>query len=134
MGEVKRVLFVCTGNSARSQMAEGLLRALGAGRFEVFSAGTAPKGLNPLAVQALAEIGLDLSGHTAKGLEPFLNQPFDYVITVYDRANEACPVFPGGRARRHWSFADPHDLADFRRVRDEIAARLRAWLAEQTDE
>jgi arsenate reductase len=125
---MKRVLFLCTGNSARSQMAEGMLRAFGGAAYEVFSAGTTPKGLNPLAVQAMGEAGIDISGHTSKHLEQFLQQPFDYVITVCDRANESCPVFPGGRVRLHWGFDDPHDMAEFRRVRDEIAARLRAWL------
>ena len=131
---MKRVLFICTGNSARSQMAEGLLRALGAGRYEVFSAGLAPKGLNPLAVAAMAEIGLDISRQASKSMEQYLNQPFDYVITVCDRAQESCPAFPGGRTRLHWSFDDPIDLADFRRVRDEIALRLRGWLAAEAAE
>jgi arsenate reductase len=128
---MKRVLFLCTGNSARSQMAEGLLRALGGGQYEVFSAGTAPKGVNPLAVRAMAEIGVDVSGQTSKHLQQYLNDPFDYVITVCDRANESCPVFLGGRVRLHWGFDDPHDLADFRRMRDEIAERLREWLQQE---
>jgi len=126
---MRRALFICTGNSARSQMAEGLLRSLAADRYEVFSAGTMPKGVNPLAVQAMREIGIDISAQTSKDVKLFLDQPFDDVITVCDRAQAACPVFPGGGRRWHWGFNDPQTLADFQRVRDEIAAQLRDWLA-----
>jgi arsenate reductase len=132
-----RVLFLCTHNSARSQMAEGLLRALGGDRFEVASAGTEARGVNPLAVRVMAESGVDIGGHTSKTLDRFLGEPWDDVITVCDGANEACPVFPGARTRLHWSFEDPsaaggteaERLAVFRRVRDEIRARLESWLA-----
>ena len=126
-----RVLFLCTGNSCRSQMAEGLLRHLAGDRFEVASAGTHPTGLNPGAVQAMAEIGIDISTHHSKKLDPYLGQPFDCVITVCDSANEACPVFPGAARRLHWSFEDPAGGRPslFRRVRDEIAGRIREFLA-----
>lgn len=131
-----RVLILCTGNSARSQMAEALLRLRGGKRFEVYSAGTEPKGLNPLSVEALAELGVDIAGARSKGVEEFLAQSFDYVITVCDHANETCPVFPGAARRLHWSFEDPaaatgsHDqkLALFRRIRNQIDARLTAWI------
>jgi arsenate reductase (thioredoxin) len=133
-----RVLFLCTHNSARSQMAEGLLRHLAADRFEVASAGTEARGVNPLAVRAMAEIGVDLRGHTSKTLDRFLGERWDYVVTVCDSANESCPVFPGPLTRMHWSFDDPSAAAGddarrlvvFRRVRDEIRARIEAWLAQ----
>ena len=136
---IARVLFLCTHNSARSQMAEGLLRRLAADRFEVASAGTEARGVNPLAVRAMADIGVDLRGHTSKTLDRFLRERWDYVITVCDNANESCPVFPGRVTRLHWSFDDPsaaaggdeQRLAVFRRVRDEIRARIEAWLAQQ---
>lgn len=132
----QRVLILCTGNSARSQMAEGWLRAHAGDRLEVFSAGSAPSGrVHPGAVQAMAEIGIDISGHSSKHLNQFLGQPFDYVLTVCDNAAEACPVFPGPGRRIHRNFTDPaaalpgEQMAVFRRVRDEIAA----WLAELFD-
>lgn len=139
MSSPKRVLILCTGNSARSQMAEGILRDLGkqAGgdRFEVFSAGTKASFVRPEAIQAMAEIGIDISGHRSKNVDEFIGQDFDYVITVCDNANEVCPVFPGKTERIHHSFEDPPapgsadaetSLAVFRRVRDEI----RLWLGE----
>jgi arsenate reductase (thioredoxin) len=133
MTDAKRVLILCTGNSARSQMAEGLLRHAGGARFEVFSAGTEPGRVNPLAIEAMREIGIDISGHRSKSVEEFRGQEFDYVITVCDKANENCPVFPGHTKRIHWSFDDPAaadgedeaKLRIFRRVRDEIESRLR---------
>jgi arsenate reductase (thioredoxin) len=128
----RRVLFICTHNSARSQMAEGLLRTLGKGRFEVFSAGTEATFLRPLAIEAMAEIGIDISQQQSKTLDRYLDQPFDEVITVCDTAAETCPIFPGAAHRRHWSFEDPskatgseeEQLAVYRRVRDEIRARI----------
>jgi arsenate reductase len=126
----KRVLFLCTGNSARSQMAEGFLRHLAGDRFEVFSAGTKPVGLNRNAVKAMSEIGIDISKHRSKHVDEFVGQEFDYVFTVCDSAKEACPFFPGGGKRLHQSFEDPaaappeQQLGVFRRVRDEIRARL----------
>jgi arsenate reductase len=134
----ERVLILCTHNSSRSQMAEGLLRSLAGDRFEVESAGTEATRVHPLAIRAMHERGVDLGGHTSKTLDRFLGQPWDYVITVCDSANERCPLFPGRAARRHWSFEDPsaatgtedERLATFRRIRDEIDARLRRWLDE----
>jgi arsenate reductase len=134
-----RVLVLCTHNSARSQMAEGLLRALAPDRFEVTSAGTEATRVHPLAIRAMDELGIDLGGHTSKTLDRFLAEPWDYVITVCDTANERCPVFPGAVMRLHWGFDDPsaargteeERLAEFRRVRDAIATRLRSWLAER---
>jgi arsenate reductase len=119
-------------------MAEALLRRLGGDRFEVASAGTEARGVNPLATRAMAEIGIDLRGHTSKTLERFLGEPWDYVITVCDSANESCPVFSGASTRLHWSFDDPsaatgsdeQRMALFRRVRDEIEARIERWLAQ----
>lgn len=128
-----RVLILCTGNSARSQMAEGWLRKLGASRFLVFSAGTKPaERVNSLAVRVMAEAGVDISAQYPKHLELYLREPFDYVISVCDNANEACPVFPGGKKRLHWGVDDPtavsgseeEKLAAFRRTRDEIRARF----------
>jgi arsenate reductase (thioredoxin) len=127
-----RVLFLCTHNSARSQMAEGLLRHLAGERFEAHSAGTEATLVRPLAIRAMEEIDIDISGQESKTLDGYLDQPFDYVITVCDDANEACPVFPGARNRLHWSFEDPSQaegsederLAVFRRVRDEIRVRI----------
>lgn len=133
----KRVLILCTGNSARSQMAEGILRHLsnedGGERFEVHSAGVKPSAVRPEAIQAMSEIGIDISGHRSKSVDEFAGQQFDYVITVCDNAKESCPIFPGKTQRIHQSFEDPPapgaadaatTLAVFRRVRDEI----REWM------
>ena len=103
----QRVLFLCTHNSARSQMAEGMLCTFGTGRFEAFSAGTEATHVRPLAVRAMAELGIDISRQESKTLDRYLDQPFDAVITVCDQANEACPVFFGARKRLHWSLPDP---------------------------
>jgi arsenate reductase len=131
------MLFLCTGNSARSQMAEGWARFLSRDKAESFSAGTEPKTLNPLAVRVMAEVGVDISQHQSKAMEVYLGQPFDFVITVCDRAKESCPVWPSARERIHWSFDDPADavgneeerLAVFRRVRDELRNRVRLFFA-----
>lgn len=123
----KRVLIVCTGNSARSQIAEGLFRVKAAEKIDAFSAGTKPKGLNPLAVQVMSEIGIDISRHRSKDISEFQNQSFDLVITVCDNAKESCPVFLGARTI-HWSTEDPQDLAAFRKVRDELARRIENYL------
>ena len=132
-----RVLILCTGNSARSQMAEGWLRAIAGDRYDVFSAGTRPSVVNPLAIAAMRERGIDISSHRSKSLNEYLDQPFEYVITVCDQAAEACPIFPGPAHRIHWSFPDPaavegsdeQRLAAFRSVRDAIEAQLRAWVS-----
>lgn len=129
----QRVLFLCTGNSARSQMAEGLLRQFAGARYEVFSAGTRPVGLNPIAVQVMSELGIDIAGNRSKSVEEFSGQQFDYVFTVCDNANESCPIFPGTGKRLHHSFEDPaaappdQQLSVFRKVRDQIADQLRAF-------
>jgi arsenate reductase len=136
MREKTRVLFLCTHNSARSQMAEGLLRDLAGDQFEVMSAGTEATHVRPLAVRAMEEIGVDISSQESKTLDRYLDQPFAYVITVCDDANEACPFFPGAQSRLHWSFEDPSKaegteeerLAVFRRVRDGIRDRVQAEL------
>lgn len=134
-----RVLFLCTHNSARSQMAEGLLRALAGDRYEVHSAGTVATAVRPEAVRVMAEIGVDISGHESKTLDRYLDEEFDWVITVCDGAAEACPRFPGPARRIHWSLPDPsrvegseeERLMAFRAVRDELRRRLEAWLGEQ---
>jgi arsenate reductase (thioredoxin) len=139
LGEKKRILFLCTHNSARSQMAEGLLRALAGDRFEAMSAGTEATHVRPLAVRAMGEVGVDISGQESKTLERYLGEPFDYVITVCDDANEVCPYFPGARNRLHWSLEDPsratgseeERLAVFRRVRDAIRERIEQELANE---
>src|SRR5688572_8997952 len=133
----KRVLILCTHNSSRSQMAEGLLRAAAGKDIDVESAGTEATRVHPLAIKAMAERGIDITRHTSKTLDRFLDQPWDDVITVCDSANETCPVFPKAGRRIHWSFEDPSKatgseearLATFRRIRDEIEARLGTWLA-----
>ncbi len=133
----KRVLFLCTGNSARSQMAEALLGMIAGEQFEAQSAGTHPAGLNPVTVEIMRELGHDVRHHRSKHVQEFLGQPFDYVITVCDRAKETCPVLPGVRNIRNWSFDDPAAappetrLAVFRRVRDEIAERICRFLVEE---
>ncbi|HKW92416.1 MAG TPA: arsenate reductase ArsC [Methylomirabilota bacterium] len=131
-----RVLFLCTHNSARSQMAEGFLRALAGDRFEAGSAGTEKTAVHPLAIRAMAERGVDIRAHTSKRYEDVTSPPWDYLITVCDDADERCPFVPGSVKRLHWSFEDPsraagdeeQRLAAFRRVRDQIQARLTAWL------
>jgi len=133
----QRVLILCTGNSARSQMAEGLLRGLAADQFDVFSAGSKPSVVNPLAIAAMDERGIDIRSQRSKHLNEYLAQPFDFVITVCDNAAETCPRFPGPARRIHWSFPDPaavqggaaERLAAFRQVRDAIEAQLKIWLA-----
>jgi arsenate reductase (thioredoxin) len=137
MSDKKRVLILCTGNSARSQMAEGLLRHAAGDRFDVSSAGTEPSSVRPEAIAAMRELGIDIAGHRSKNVDEFAGQPFDYVITVCDHARETCPVFFGTAQRIHQSFEDPppprigsdeERLAVFRRVRDE----LRVWLRDFT--
>jgi arsenate reductase len=133
MDNKERVLFLCTDNSARSQMAEGLLREKAGDRFEVFSAGTHPKGLHPCSVEVMKEVGIDISDHKSKDVLIYANIKFDYVITVCDRAKQQCPVFPGAE-QIHWGFDEPADAAPdrqletFRRVRDEIRQRLHLFL------
>jgi arsenate reductase (thioredoxin) len=127
-----KVLFLCTGNSARSQMAEGYLRHAASEKFEALSAGIEPKGLNPLAIEAMREIGIDISRQRSKDVVTLLGQPIPYVVTVCDNARERCPIFPGTWKFIHWSFDDPAEasgayeerLAVFRRVRDEIIANI----------
>jgi arsenate reductase len=131
-----RVLFLCTGNSARSQMAEGLLRHMAGDRFEVLSAGTEPKGLNPFAIAAMRELDVDISQQRSKNVTEFIGQTIQYVVTVCDIAKEKCPIFPGTYKFMAWSLEDPagesgtHEekLAVFRRVRDEIAGKISAEL------
>jgi len=135
----KRVLFLCTGNSCRSQMAEGLLRELAGNEFDAASAGTNPTQVNPTAVRVMAEAAIDITGQHSKPVEEMIGQRFDYVITVCDRAREACPLFPGAARQLHWSFEDPAEatgteeerLRVFRRVRDEIAERVRDFASNQ---
>ena len=144
--ETMRVLFLCTHNSARSQMAEGLLRARGGTWYGVFSAGTHPRAVHPLAIKAMADLGIDLSeqaGYRAKGIEAFDDaQPMDLVVTVCDEAAEECPYFPRAYHQEHWGFPDPSKasgteeerLAVFRRVRDAIAARIEAFVQQDQEE
>jgi arsenate reductase len=134
----KRVLILCTGNSARSQMAEGILRHDGGDRFEVFSAGTKPSAVRTEAIAAMKEIGIDISGHRSKSLDEYLGENFDYIITVCDNAAENCPVFPGKAERIHQSFEDPpapgigddnHRMDIFRRVRGEIREWMKGFIS-----
>jgi arsenate reductase (thioredoxin) len=136
MSEKKKVLILCTGNSARSQMAEGLLRHFGGDRFEVESAGVIASFVRPQAIEAMRELGIDISAHRSKSVDEFAGRKFDYVITVCDNANQNCPVFPGKTKRIHWSFDDPvfatgseeEKLNVFRRVRDEIRVKLEEFI------
>jgi arsenate reductase len=131
-----RVIFICTGNSARSQMAEALLRHDGGARFEVVSAGVDPRGVHPMTVAALARVGIDISGATSKSVTAFLGQRFDYVITVCDRARATCPVFPGGAETLHWGIDDPVEAAGsapereaaFDRALKDVAGRIHAFI------
>jgi arsenate reductase len=131
-----QVLFVCTGNSARSQIAEALLRDFGGGEFEVNSAGTQPGVVNPYTIRVLDEIGIDWSAARSKSVTEFMGRPFDYVITVCDRARQTCPVFPGNHNTLHWGLDDPAEvegtdaqkLEAFRRTRTEVATRLRPFV------
>ncbi len=138
MNDKKRVLILCTGNSARSQMAEGLLRHDSGDKFEVMSAGVEPSIVRPEAIAAMKEIGIDITSHRSKSVDEFAGQNFDYIITVCDNAKESCPIFPGNATRIHQSFEDPPPaavgdyesrLAIFRRVRDEIRDWLREFAA-----
>ena len=131
-GNVKpKVLFLCTGNSARSQMAEGYLRHIAGDRYEPLSAGTEPKGLNPLAVEAMQELGIDISQQRSKDVAKLLDSDITYLVTVCDNAREKCPIFPGPHKSLHWNLEDPaavpgndQQMAVFRRVRDEIVRRI----------
>ena len=142
MSDKKRVLILCTGNSARSQMAEGLLRHMAGDRVEVFSAGVEQSFVRPQAVEAMRERGIDITSQRSKSVDEFADQNFDYVITVCDNARERCPVFPGRYERVHWSFDDPAAaegdaeavMAIFRRVRDEIEGRLREFTGKVTSD
>ena len=133
----KRVLVLCTGNSCRSQMAEGFLRHLGGDRFEVFSAGIKPTEVNPLAIKVMAEVGIDISSHRSKSAMEFIRQQFDYVITVCDNAKQTCPVFPGKYKKIHWDLEDPAEasgseedrLVVFRKIRDQIQNNISEFLA-----
>ena len=133
----KRVLILCTGNSCRSQMAEGFLRHLGGDRFEVFSAGIKPTEVNPLAIKVMAEVGIDISSHRSKSAMEFIKQQFDYVITVCDNVKQTCPVFPGKYKKIHWDLEDPAEasgseedrLVVFRKIRDQIQNNISEFLA-----
>jgi arsenate reductase len=136
MNQKQRVIFICTHNSSRSQMAEGLLRHLAGDRYEVFSAGTESTRVNPLAVRAMAEKGIDISRHTSDHIDKYMGMEFDYVITVCDNANETCPYFPTNKTKWHWSLEDPaaatgteeERLSKFRAIRDQIEKRLQVLL------
>lgn len=129
----KKVLILCTGNSCRSQMAEGILKHYGKDQFEVFSAGTKPSVVNPIAIEVMREIGIDISAQRSKRVEEFKNQHFDYVITVCDNVSESCPIFPGKHQKLHWPFPDPpHEKSitlevrrEFRKVRDLIHEKFK---------
>ncbi len=132
----KRVIFICTGNSCRSQMGEGLLRHLAGDRFDVFSAGIKPGMVNPNAIKVMNEIGIDISQQTSDDVNKYIGEEFDYIITVCDNAKESCPIFPGSGKRIHWSFKDPADavgseeevLNEFRTVRNQIKSTLEQFI------
>ena len=137
----KKVLFICTHNSARSQMAEGILRTLYGDRYEAYSAGTQPTKVNPYTIKVMSEIGIDISNHRSKSAEEFRGKEFDYVVTVCDNAKEACPFFPGGKTYLHKGFKDPSEfkgneneiIAEFQRVRDEIKRWIEETFGEKCD-
>jgi arsenate reductase len=138
----KRVLILCTGNSCRSQMAEGWWKHLGGERWDVFSAGVHPIGVNPLTISTMAEAGVDISGQTSDAMSDYANQPFDLVVTVCANAENRCPAFPNAARREHWPFDDPYYAAggeeqvmgEFRRVRDEIGSAIRHYLQRDTEQ
>jgi len=133
---MKKILFLCTGNSCRSQMGEGFMRHMAGNKFEVFSAGVEPTEVNPYAIKVMAEAGIDISSHKSKSVNEFLEQEFDYVITVCNHAKQVCPIFPGQYERIHWDIEDPADakgseqekLAFFRKIRDEIKEKCLEFL------
>lgn len=133
---MNRVLILCTGNSCRSQMAQGLFRHLSNGTYDAYSAGVSPTTVNPLAIRAMREIGIDISHHTSDSIDQYLNRDFDLVITVCDNAKENCPIFPGAKNTRHWPFEDPADakgseeerMRVFRKVRDQIRDQIANFL------
>ena len=139
----QRVLFICTHNSARSQMAEAMLRVMGGGEFEVFSAGTEASTVRPEAISVMDEVGIDIRRQQSKTLERFFNQPFDWLITVCDTARQNCPIFPGVEQTAHWGVDDPAEvtgtearrLEAFRRARDDLRNRIRLFIttARRTD-
>jgi arsenate reductase len=137
----KKVLFLCTGNSCRSQMAEGFLRHLGAGRYEAFSAGVDPTRVNPLSVKVMREADIDISGQQSKSADEFLGQKFDHVITVCDNAKQTCPTFPGEYKKTHWDLEDPAEAqgteeekaAVFRKTRDLIERKVREFLKDEQE-
>jgi arsenate reductase len=141
MSNKNKVLILCTGNSARSQMAEGLMREMGGNNFEVASAGISPTQVRSEAIEVMKEIGVDISQHFSKDVDRFVAENFDYVITVCDNANEHCPVFPGQAKRIHWSFADPAQvegdeatkLTAFRTIRDQIKGRIETFIDSTTN-
>jgi arsenate reductase len=136
MKPLKKVLFLCTGNSCRSQMAEGFLRYMAGDKFEVFSAGVKPTQVNPLAIKVMAEVGIDISNHRSKSAMEFIGQKFDYVITVCDNAKQTCPMFPGRYEKIHWDLEDPAGalgsddgkLVVFRKIRDQIKKYIEEFL------
>lgn len=138
MSDKKKTLILCTGNSARSQMAEGILRHLAGNYMDVYSAGTKPGTVNPFAIAAMQELGIDISKQRSKSLDEFIGQRFDYLITVCDNAKESCPAFPSWGKRIHWSFDDPaaaagdaeHCLHIFRCIRDQIKDKMTAFVQE----
>jgi arsenate reductase (thioredoxin) len=138
----KKILVLCTGNSARSQMGEGLFRAEGGAGFEVYSAGTKPSSVRPEAITVMKEIGIDISGQRSKAVGEFAGQAMDYVVTVCDNARDNCPIFPAGSERIHWGFEDPaalqgsedERLAEFRRIRDQIRERVKEFFRNFVEE
>lgn len=142
MTKVKKLLFLCTGNSVRSQMAEGFLKALGSVQWHVRSAGTIQSYVHPLAIRVMEEIGIDISQQTSKSMDQFINQEFDYIITLCDDAAKFCPTFGGKGERLHWPFEDPagavgtieERLAVFRSIRDRIKMKIEEFLKSESSE
>jgi len=136
MSKKEKIIFICTGNACRSQIAEGILRSIAGDKFDVFSAGSYPSKVHPMSIKVMKNIGIDISSHTSDSISNFLSEKIDIVITVCDNANAVCPVFPGKVERIHWSIkdpfkgwgSDPHDLDNFTRTRNDLNERIKKFL------
>ena len=132
----KKIIFICTGNSCRSQIAEGITRHLASNKFDVYSAGSHPTEIHPTAIKVMSEVGVDISHHKSDSISRFVNENMDVVVTVCENADKACPVFPGKVERIHWSIEDPfqegnldsHDLVNFRKTREDLTVRIKNFL------
>ena len=141
MTKKEKIIFICTGNACRSQIAEGIMRQLAGDKFDVFSAGSNPTKIHPMSIKVMNNIGIDISSHTSDPISSFLNENINIVVTVCDKANKACPVFPGKVERIHWSIedpfrgwgSDPDDLVNFKKTRNDLNERIKNFLKNRSD-